>query len=195
VTKYSISQSSRIAGKSRTTIKAHIKKGKLSAEEDANGNPVVDGAELFRLYGDDCDFERAEPPGKRSSAGKRAGGQPGDQNPTTDLKHLQDQLERETQERKREREQFEAQIDHLQGALKLAQEGQMKATLLLESRGDGVGDLQQKLRQLDARLDRQEENARREVEEIKTSAKRQIDKYKRQLEEERTKPLWQKLFS
>lgn len=38
-------------GKSRATIQRHIAAGKLSATRDADGNTVLDPAELQRLYG------------------------------------------------------------------------------------------------------------------------------------------------
>lgn len=38
-------------GKSRATIQRHIAAGKLSATRDAEGNHVLDPAELQRLYG------------------------------------------------------------------------------------------------------------------------------------------------
>ena len=48
-TKYSISAAHRITGKSRTTITKHLASGKLSCEEDAQGNKLIDAfQELWR---------------------------------------------------------------------------------------------------------------------------------------------------
>jgi len=47
----SISEAARLAGKGRSTIQRHIKSGKLSANIDAAGNPVIDTSELCRAYG------------------------------------------------------------------------------------------------------------------------------------------------
>ena len=47
----SISEAARLAGKGRSTIQRHIKSGKLSASQDAAGNPVIDTSELCRAYG------------------------------------------------------------------------------------------------------------------------------------------------
>lgn len=135
-TKYSISAINRITGKSRTTILSHLKSGKLSYEEDAQGNKIVDASELMRVYGDECDFERAEGkpkpiakvPEMLSSA---------DQSVQQLLNTAQLQLDLLTKEREREREQLQQQIEHLQGALKLAQEGHSKAMLLLEHKPGG----------------------------------------------------------
>lgn len=46
-----ISEASRLTGKARSTLHRHIQQGKLSKEKDAQGNPVVDIAELERVYG------------------------------------------------------------------------------------------------------------------------------------------------
>ena len=49
--KVSISEAARLTGKSRVTIHRHIEKGTLSRERDGTGNPVLDLAELERVYG------------------------------------------------------------------------------------------------------------------------------------------------
>ena len=49
--KVSISEAARLTGKSRVTIHRHIEKGKLTKEQDGLGNPVLDVAELERVYG------------------------------------------------------------------------------------------------------------------------------------------------
>lgn len=50
--KHSISEAARLTGKSRSTIHRHIKSGKLAKEPGAEGTPVIDTAELHRVYGD-----------------------------------------------------------------------------------------------------------------------------------------------
>ena len=49
--KHSISEASKITGKARSTLHRHLKSGKLSKEIDADGQPVIDTAELVRVYG------------------------------------------------------------------------------------------------------------------------------------------------
>jgi hypothetical protein len=49
--KVSLSEAARLTGKSRVTIHRHIDKGKLAKEIDGTGNPVLDLAELERVYG------------------------------------------------------------------------------------------------------------------------------------------------
>lgn len=48
---HSISEASKLTGKARSTIHRHLKSGKISKGQDANGQPVIDTAELVRVYG------------------------------------------------------------------------------------------------------------------------------------------------
>ncbi len=192
-TKYSISAAQRITGKSRTTIAKHIKQGKLSCESDATGKKLIDASELLRVYGDDCSFDREEgtPNSPKSQVASKP--QKTDQGVQQDLNSLRDQLDKEVAERKRERDHFSLQIDHLQDVLQLAQEGHNKAMLLLENGSSGVGDWEKSIKALEKRLANQEEQSRVEREAVKET-KRRAEQYKRALLEERSKSLWQKLF-
>jgi hypothetical protein len=49
--KVNLSEAARLTGKARVTIHRHIDNGKLTKEIDGAGNPVVDVAELERVYG------------------------------------------------------------------------------------------------------------------------------------------------
>ena len=49
--KHSISEASKLTGKARSTLHRHLNSGKLSKEIDVNGQPVIDTAELVRVYG------------------------------------------------------------------------------------------------------------------------------------------------
>ncbi len=151
MTKYSISAANRITGKSRTTISKHLASGKLSCSEDEQGNKLIDASELIRVYGAACDFSREEGAGQPAAAkGSEQGGQ-------LPLSSVAAQLEKEIAERERERAHFRQQIDHLQDALKLAQEGQNKAMLLLEHRTTGGGEWQAAIKQLEERISKREE--------------------------------------
>lgn len=50
--KLNLSQAAKAVGKSRVTLWRHINTGKLSAERDHDGNPLVDTSELLRVYGE-----------------------------------------------------------------------------------------------------------------------------------------------
>jgi len=51
MTKVSISEAARLTGKPRSTLHRHIGNGTLSKESDGQGKPVLDVAELERVYG------------------------------------------------------------------------------------------------------------------------------------------------
>ena len=50
VTKLNMSQAARAANISRNTLYKKIKTGKLSKEQGADGNPMIDVSELMRVY-------------------------------------------------------------------------------------------------------------------------------------------------
>jgi len=50
--KLNLSQAAKAVGKNRVTLWRHINIGKLSAERDRDGNPLVDTSELLRVYGE-----------------------------------------------------------------------------------------------------------------------------------------------
>jgi hypothetical protein len=47
----SISEAARLTKKPRSTLHRHMNQGKLSKHQDGQGNPVLDVAELERVYG------------------------------------------------------------------------------------------------------------------------------------------------
>jgi len=194
-TKYSLSAAARIASKSRTTIAAHIKSGKLSVTTSPDGNRSIDASELIRVYGDECDFERAIGASKPAGNTKQNQVTSGEQRAPAELDTVQQLLASERKEREREREQLQARIDHLEDSLKRSQEGHNRATLLLEDRTSGVGGLEKSFRTLETRIANQEETSRKERQEIKNQAKRKIDHVKRALETEQKKSVWQRLFA
>ena len=161
-TRYNIMQAHRITGKSRTTIQRHLKSGKLSFVEDGDGNRMIDASELIRVYGDDCNFSSEE----------QSGG--GESEVTTPVHHrvhtLEERIETLVEERKREREQLQSQIDHLKESLQLAQEGHNRATLLLENRS-GEGEWREAVSSLEQRFKEREHSLK---EHAKIEARREI---------------------
>jgi len=186
--KYSISAASRITGKSRTTISKHIRSGKLSCGKDEDGNKVIDGAELLRVYGDVCAFENAEtsqpPRESKQATQEQTSGDSGT------VQSLHEKFEREAAERKRERDQLQEQIEYLKAALEKSQEGHNRATLLLQQQREGQGGWQDAIKAMDERL----ANRDREAEAKLTNMKRQLVQYRQALEEERSKGFWKRLF-
>lgn len=188
-TKFNQSEAARIVGRVRNTIAAHLKSGKISSELDSQGNLVIDKSELIRVYGDDCDFSRIEPsvesdektPSTSIAQGTHA-----------QLSMTEQLLEAQKEERKRERERLEAEIDRLEQLLHRSEERQNKITLLLEDRTRGIGKWETMLTNLQRQVSAQDKKLRRENEKMKSLAKG----YKQALEEEKqkNKSFLQKLF-
>lgn len=173
-TKYSITAAHRVTGKSRTTIQKHLKEGKLSATIGPDGTKLIDASELIRVYGAECDFRREEGThGPTRPAASAPGG--------AELDSLRDKLLTLEAERRRERDQLQGQIEHLQETLKLAQEGGNRALLLLENRSGGG-----EWREAFAKLRRQVEQREAQAAERARQAVR---------EEIRSKPWWSLLWS
>lgn len=146
-TEYSITAVHRITGKSRTTIQKHLKNGKLSYTLDNDGAKRISASELIRAYGESCDFSS-------EGQGSEPALQPHPEMNTllrTEVNTLQLQLDTLSEERRREREQLQAQVEHLQETLRLAQEGHNRATLLLENRS-GEGEWRQAITELENRF-------------------------------------------
>lgn len=181
---YSISESARITGKTRDTIRSHIKKSKLSFELDINGNKRIERSELMRVYGNDLDFSLAN--GKKRTKTSATFNTDNAGN----IKMLEEQLKNERSERDRERRQYENQIESLTDALQRSQEGQNRTTLLLENHSKREGDWEASFNA----LRNAQEQSRHEILELKNLAKRREEKLKRALEAERTKPFWRKIL-
>jgi len=159
-----------------------------------DGNRSIDASELIRVYGDECDFDQATGTSKPTRNSKQHQVTSIEQRAPAELDTVQQLLASERKERDREREQLQARIDHLEDSLKRSQEGHSRATLLLEDRTSGVGDLEKSFRTLETRIANQEEASHKDRQEIKNQAKRKIDHIKRALEEEQNKSVWQRLF-
>jgi hypothetical protein len=103
--KVSLSEAARLTGKARVTIHRHIDKGKLTKEIDGTGSPVLDVAELERVYG------ALKQPNLSLTV-------PEIQPETVNNDNLlQRELELLREERERERGQFINQIDDLRHRL------------------------------------------------------------------------------
>ena len=189
-TQFTISEASRITGKSRTTLRSYLKKGSLSSVKGHGDQRLIDASELTRRFGNDLDFSLADPETKRPASSKSSSVVKSGQSGRSELQQLQQQLEREMAQRTRDRERFEQEIDQLHGVLKRTQEGHAKAMLLIESRTDRAGDWEQPLQDLQSQVTRFE----KEQTEIREAAKRKINRLQRELEAERSKSFLARLF-
>ena len=148
-----------------------MKSGKLSFQLDNDRNRTVDAAELLRVYGNSCDFDREQ--GKpHSSTTTRIETSAG--SGLLDVKELQRQLE----------QQYQAQINVLTDALERSQEGHNRATLLLEQKSSQSDGWKEAIASMEQRLANESE-----------MQKKQIGDLKKALVRERNKSFWQRLFA
>lgn len=177
-TQYTITQAHRITGRSRTTIQKHVKKGKLSYTEN-DGVKLIDASELIRVYGEDCDFSREE-----ITSGEATKPEEGaDASVRATLDSVRQQVDTLTEERRRERDQLQSQIDHLQEALATAQSGQNRVTMLLEQRSSDATQWRESM-----------EGVQQQMAQLKTNQEQEVARLKRALKNEREKGFWIRLF-
>jgi len=183
--KVTIAEAHRITGKSRTTLSKHIGDGTLSAERNPKGKGwLIVASELMRVYGDDCDFDAMALEGPKK---KKASNNAMDNGPTT-----QSLLDREKEERDRERRLYEAQIENLQESLSKAQDSLNRTTLLLENQTERGGGWENAIEAMSQKIASEQNAAKQEFKEA--SLKRE-QKLKRALESERNKPLWKRILN
>jgi hypothetical protein len=189
-TKFNQSEAARIVGKVRNTIAAHIKSGRLSAEQDSQGNLVIDHSELIRVYGDECDFSRVVAAAVPSADEKIAVQPSGGQALHAQLSMTEQMLDAQKEERRRERQRLEAEVERLEQMLQRSEERQNKITLLLEDRTRGIGAWEKSFQELERRVAEQEEALRKKHEE----AQQQANRYKTAYQAEKSKSFWKRLF-
>lgn len=196
--KVNISKAAEMVGKTRATLYRHIDKKGITVEKDADDNPVIDVSELVRVYGDKVKIETdvEQDNTAENSPEKKAG-----QGNKVEISVLRTQIELLETSSQREREILESQIDHLKESLTKAQDGQNKLTLLLENKEHGrEGGWEKSMRGLEQRLANQEKAAKdREEREQKLldenkRIKQAYSRQKKELEAEKSKGLFKKLF-
>lgn len=132
--KYSISQAARIIGITRKTLYNHIDKKPISTHKDDGGNTLIEASELIRVYGDKCKFDRVN--GKDENVTPKQDSTP----ISNDLKHELEISKLEISHLKKLIEKYENDVEVLTEALKRAQEGHNRATMLLVEDKSGAGD-------------------------------------------------------
>ena len=136
----SISEAARLVGKGRQTLYNHKKQGKLSFEKDRDGSPVVQVAELMRVYGElklpkPNEVETDKDTVKESSASQQETGKGNSSRQLDMLRKListQKELSMLKQSQEREREIQEERIQDLKSQVNDWKEQARSTTHLLE---------------------------------------------------------------
>ena len=195
-----VKEAALLTGKSRETINAATKSGKLSCSQNGKTKKMINVSELERVY----PLVKTIDEIRRPSGTVKPSQNQSDPDVQAELTRLQEKLAaselmRETidAERQRERRQLEEAIDNLRDALAKSQQQHNKALLLITDQSqdttDRVGDWEKSIKALEKRLANHEEQSKKDREEI-TAARRKVEQYKRALHQERNKSPWHKLF-
>lgn len=163
--KVNITKAHELTGKSRTTIYKHIKSGRLSASGTKQDGYEIDVAELDRVYGLKKQFEDDTSSDVHTV---QQGTSSDEQALLTKVALLTQQVEMLGEERRREREQTQEQIERLEQTLKTAQEQQTRLTALLtDQRGEKEAKAQQEQAQLIRELRVGQARLRKELQEVR----------------------------
>lgn len=166
--KVTITKAADMVGITRATLYRHIDKKGISVEQDEEGNPKIDVAELIRVYGDrvrpmeesdqsndnietgnsgqNGQHSRSQNGQSRGAVQQRLDLQRGAQDTRVEMEVLRERLHhmeadqaRSLQERDREREQLVEQIESLRKSLEESQEQQKRLTTLITDQREEQG--------------------------------------------------------
>lgn len=210
-TEFNMTDAANLAGVSRRTFYNHIESKPITTKRNDSDEKVVDLSELKRVYGDetvlrnlqkmqsdDTVQERATAQGEGVQSVQIAG--------KVEIERLQAQIDALQNEKRLvegKAEQIEEERNFLRERLTEAQEGQKRMTLLLENKSkdtEGTSDWQKSVKALESRIANQEkaEKERQEREQKLLDENKRIkqaySRQKKELEAEKSKGLFKKLF-
>ena len=184
-TQVSITEAANMVGIQRSTFYRHIGEKGISLIKTPGSHPKVDVSELIRVYGDKVQIGSTDPLKMEQKTTKSLSDETTMKASTESEKNANEKLSILENERRREREQYNDQIDHLRELLKSEQEERRKMTALLTdqtNKGDKSEEWKGAFKSLEERIASQDTQARKEIEEIKKNSQRQILHYKTALE-------------
>ena len=187
-TKHSISAAHRITGKSRTTISSHMKSGKLSYEENQDGEKVIDASELIRVYGEQCNFDQvnteANKPEKKISIA-----QSNDQTVQSDLLLAKQKIDSLNEKADSYKEEIEYLRERLDKSDKTVSDIAQLTKLITDQRDkdNSAGDWKKSIKALEDRIANQEKAAQKKADTLdkeKEELKAQLEEKEKRLKEE-----------
>ncbi len=186
-TKHSISAAHRITGKSRTTISSHMKSGKLSYEENQDGEKVIDASELIRVYGDQCNFDQANTDANKPEK-KIPVAQSNDQTVQSDLLLAKQKIDSLTEKADSYKEEIEYLRERLDKSDKTVSDIAQLTKLITDQRDkdNNAGDWEKSITALEERIANQEKAAKEKAEkeaEEKNEFQKKLDEKEAQLKE------------
>lgn len=120
-TAFTLGQAAKATGKNKTTILRAVKDGRISAQQDDTGQYAIEPVELFRVFPPATEDGVAQPGAEGSEATQRNGGDPPSATAVAGYQLLADELRRQLdevrQERERERGEHHAALADLRRRL------------------------------------------------------------------------------
>ncbi len=197
MSKISVSQAAKLTGKSRETINKATKSGKITFTLNGSNHKEINVAELERVYPFVKSMEEVNQKPKAVKPSQPVS----ETDIQAELAALREKLagsektnELLLSERDRERRQLESEIDNLRSSLEKAQEQHGKALLLITDQSKKSETERNNWEEPLAALKDQVANQQQEHLELKENAKKRISQLKKELEQERTKSFFAKLF-
>ena len=197
MSKISVSQAAKLTGKSRETINKATKSGKLAFTLNGSNHKEIDVAELERVY---PFVKTVEEINKEPKAVKpsQSVSEPDIQAELATLREKIAGSEKTNElllsERDRERRQLESEIDNLRNSLEKAQEQHGKALLLITDQTKKSESERNSWQEPLETLKTKVANQQRDHAELKENARKRIAQLKKELEQERSKSFFAKLF-
>lgn len=196
-----------LAGVSRRTFYNHVPQKRISVVLDDDGNEKVELSELERVYGKEVVARNLkelsnneEEGGEQARESSRASAQGSAKYELLllkeQIKNLEEQKSQLENYQRREREQFQEEIETLRDGLKKAQDHHSQLSLLLTDqtqKSDGTNDLNKAIAALEKRIANQEKVAK-EREDREQRLLKQNRGLKKALDEEKSRSFWQRLF-
>lgn len=206
-----ISKAAKMAGVSRATIYNDIESGTLSVERGVKDRKMVNISELERVYKSlkNPDNDSVSKPVENSKVRHEQKKSPSTnqiavlqerlETQKKQAEHLEELLQKEQDERKREREAAKQFEEYFKTQIENQSESIKNFTKLLEDQrsskdGDGAGEWETAIKNLEERIANKETETQKAVEDTKRKAQAQISKYKKELEEEKSKGFFKRLF-
>ena len=185
----SVTEASKLADVSRTTLYSDMNSGKLSYHTEGKNKRTIDVSELERVYGN-LKIEDSEVSSSVQSEQADLTTQGGG---LTELAVLREKVKLLEKHSDYQREQYEARIESLEVALNKAQDGYNSMTKLLEdqrSDSEKQNEWENAFKKLEDRVSNQASNAEEERQKIL----KQNRALRNALKEEQSKGFWKKLF-
>ena len=194
--KYTVSEAAKIVGATRQTIYRHIDSKPLSIEKDENGNQLIDASELMRVYGNNINFDALDDTTEDDTVNNNV--TRGDSAPVTsvedkiEIARLKAELEKEIALKNGVQEENQ----YIKNLLEEEKTERRKANNLLEdmrTKEEKSEKWENTLKALENRIANQEQTTK-EQRLLAEKRLRIAKKLKQDLELEKSKPFWKKLF-